>query len=152
MPLGQVVAVCADVRPRSDRLATGASAYGHYALGRRINGWVDPRHGAPGTAEDPTLAQGCACVELLFRRARSVTLAICEWFLEALVMATPALHPEYITDADGRRKAVVLPIDEYESLVEDLADLALLAERRGEPTSSHQEVVDELRRDGLLPD
>jgi hypothetical protein len=66
--------------------------------------------------------------------------------------AETALHPEYITDADGRRKAVVLPIEEYESLVEDLADLAVLAERSGEPTISHQDVINELRRDGLLPD
>ena len=66
--------------------------------------------------------------------------------------AETALHPGYITDADGRRKAVVLSIEEYESLVEDLADLAVLAERRDEPTTSHQEVIDELRRDGLLPD
>jgi hypothetical protein len=63
-----------------------------------------------------------------------------------------ALHPEYITDADGRRKAVVLPIQEYECLIEDLADLAVLAERRGEPTISHQDVIDALRRDGFLPD
>ena len=63
--------------------------------------------------------------------------------------AKPALHPEYITDADGRRKTVVLPIEEYESLVEDLADLAALAERRSEPTSFHQEVMAELRRDGF---
>ena len=66
--------------------------------------------------------------------------------------AETALHPEYITDAEGRRKAVVLPIEEYESLVEDLADLAVLAERRGEPKASHQDVIDELRGDGLLPD
>ncbi len=66
--------------------------------------------------------------------------------------AETALHPEYITDADGRRKAVVLPIAEYETLIEDLADLAVLAERRGELTISHQDVIDELRRDGLLPD
>ena len=66
--------------------------------------------------------------------------------------AETALHPEYITDADGRRKAVVLPIGEYEALIEDLADLAVLAERRDEPTTSHHEVIDELRRDGFLPD
>ena len=44
-----------------------------------------------------------------------------------------ALHPECITDANGHRKAVVLPIEEYESLIEYLADLAIVAERRGEP-------------------
>ncbi len=66
--------------------------------------------------------------------------------------AQTALHPEYITDVDGHRRAVVLPIEEYECLSEDLADLAVLAERRGEPTISHQDVIDALRRDGFLPD
>lgn len=73
-------------------------------------------------------------------------------FPEPLVNAKHAFHPEYITDADGHRKAVVLPIEEYESLIEDLADLAIVAERRGEPTLSHEAVMDELERDGLLSD
>jgi PHD/YefM family antitoxin component YafN of YafNO toxin-antitoxin module len=73
-------------------------------------------------------------------------------FPEPLVTTKQAFHPEYITDANGHRKAVVLPIEEYESLIEDLADLAVVAERRGEPTLSHEAVMDELKRDGLLSD
>ncbi len=46
----------------------------------------------------------------------------------------------------------MLPIEEYESLIEDLADLAIVAERRGEPTLTHEAVMDELERDGLLSD
>ena len=66
--------------------------------------------------------------------------------------AEQAHHPEYITDANGRRKAVVLPIEEYEALIEDLADLAVVAERRDDPTCSHQAIMEELEHDGILSD
>ena len=56
----------------------------------------------------------------------------------------------YITDDRGERTAVVLPISEYEKLLEDLEDLAVVAERRGEPTIPHEQFVAELKRDGLL--
>jgi hypothetical protein len=46
----------------------------------------------------------------------------------------------------------VLPPEEYESLIEDLADLATVAERRSEPTRSREAVIDELKRDGVLSD
>jgi len=35
-------------------------------------------------------------------------------------------------------------------MVEDLHDLAAIAERREEPTISHQELVARLKRDGLV--
>jgi PHD/YefM family antitoxin component YafN of YafNO toxin-antitoxin module len=58
---------------------------------------------------------------------------------------------QYVTDEAGERKAVLLALEEYERLVEDLADLAVAAERREEPTVPHSQFVEELRRDGLLP-
>jgi hypothetical protein len=57
---------------------------------------------------------------------------------------------KYITDDRGERTAVVLPIADYEKLLEDLEDLAVLAERREEPTIPHEQFVSELKRDGLL--
>ena len=57
---------------------------------------------------------------------------------------------QYITDSDGTIRAVILPIAEYEEIMEDHQDLAIAAERRGEPTISHEEVTAELKRDGLL--
>ncbi len=61
-------------------------------------------------------------------------------------MAEPrSLHVEYITDEKGSKKAVVLKIDEFRELLEDLHDLAVLAERRDEGTVSHQEALAELR-------
>ena len=60
------------------------------------------------------------------------------------------LQAKYITDENGERTAVVLPIAEFENLLEDLNDLAVLAERREEPTISFDEVMERLKRDGFL--
>ena len=46
----------------------------------------------------------------------------------------------------------MIPIDEYEALLEDLQDLAVLAERRNEPRVPLDEVERRLKADGLLPD
>ena len=37
-------------------------------------------------------------------------------------------------DEKGRKKAVVLPVADYQELLEDLTDLAVIAERKEEPT------------------
>lgn len=39
---------------------------------------------------------------------------------------------QYITDSSGRKNAVVLPIEMYDELIEDLHDLGVIAERRDE--------------------
>jgi hypothetical protein len=57
---------------------------------------------------------------------------------------------QFITDEQGERTAVVLPISEYEKLLQDLEDLAVVAERREEPTIPHEQFLAELKRDGLL--
>ena len=62
------------------------------------------------------------------------------------------LQAQYITDESGNKTAVILPIEEFQELLEDLADLAVLAERRDEPTLAFEEVKNRLRSDGLLPD
>ncbi len=62
------------------------------------------------------------------------------------------LHPQYVTDTAGRQTAVLLPLSEYTGLLEDLDDLATVAERVDEPTVSHAKVVAELREDGYLSD
>jgi len=56
----------------------------------------------------------------------------------------------YITNEKGEKTAVVVPIDRYERLVEDLEDLAAVAERKDEPSISHQELIDELKKDGII--
>ena len=61
------------------------------------------------------------------------------------------MNAQYLTDEAGRRTAVLLPIKDYERLLEDIEDLAAIAERRDEPLISHEELITELKRDGLLP-
>ena len=49
---------------------------------------------------------------------------------------TSQLCPEFIVDAKGRKKAVVIPF---------------AAERREERTVSHEQLLKELKDDGILP-
>lgn len=65
-------------------------------------------------------------------------------------MASVQPKPQYITDDQGNRVSVVLPVDEYQELVDDLEDLATVAERREEDTLSHADVVKALKADGKL--
>jgi hypothetical protein len=57
---------------------------------------------------------------------------------------------QYLTDEQGERTAVLLPIAAYQKLLEDLDDLAVVAERREEPIIPHDQFVTELKRDGLV--
>ena len=56
----------------------------------------------------------------------------------------------YVTDAKGTRKGVVLSLSRYRRLLEDLHDLAAVAERRDEPTISFEEMKRRLKRSGRL--
>ena len=58
---------------------------------------------------------------------------------------------QFVIDQDGKKVAVLIPIEEYERLLEDLHDLAVIAERRDEPTISAEELKRRLRVRGLLP-
>ena len=40
---------------------------------------------------------------------------------------------KYVVDSDCSKTAVILSIEQYEQLLEDLHDLAIVAERRSEP-------------------
>jgi hypothetical protein len=55
----------------------------------------------------------------------------------------------YIVTQKGERTAVVLAVEEEEALLEDLHDLAVMAERRDEPTISFEELKSKLNADGL---
>ena len=59
------------------------------------------------------------------------------------------LH-QYVVDSKGKRKAVILPVEEYERMLEALHDLDVVAERRDEETVSVEEVTQRLRSDRLL--
>ena len=60
------------------------------------------------------------------------------------------LHGKYIVDEAGQKTDIILPMDEYEDLLEDLHDLAVIAERKDEPTVSLDELKRKLRADGII--
>ena len=60
------------------------------------------------------------------------------------------MNARYITSEDGSRTDVVLPVADYEELMEDLHDLTVIAERRDEPSVPLEEVKKKLKKDGLL--
>lgn len=51
-----------------------------------------------------------------------------------------ASQEQYVVDANGDRVAVLLPIEQYEQLMEDLHDLAVVAERRPEKPVTLEEI------------
>ena len=57
---------------------------------------------------------------------------------------------QYITDDKGEKTGVIMNISDYQSLMEDVEDLAACAERRDEATIPHEEFLKELKEDGLL--
>jgi len=57
---------------------------------------------------------------------------------------------QYVVDSEGRRTGVLLTLEQYERLLEDLHDLAVVAERRDEKTISPEELRRRLKQDGLL--
>jgi len=57
---------------------------------------------------------------------------------------------QYVIDEKGRKTAVIIPVEEYEELLEDIHDLAIIAERRGEPTITFEELKKKFKKDGLL--
>jgi hypothetical protein len=61
-----------------------------------------------------------------------------------------AKSEQYIVDEKGKRTGVVLPLRQYQKLLEDLHDLAVVAERRSEKTISLNEMKRRLKRNGGL--
>jgi PHD/YefM family antitoxin component YafN of YafNO toxin-antitoxin module len=57
---------------------------------------------------------------------------------------------QYVVDSKGRKKGVLLSLEQYQKLLEDLHDLAIVAERRDEKTISLDELKRRLKKDGLL--
>lgn len=60
------------------------------------------------------------------------------------------VHAQYVVDDKGRKTAVVIPMKEYEQLLEDMHDLAVIAERKDEETISLSSLKKRLKTDGLI--
>jgi hypothetical protein len=57
---------------------------------------------------------------------------------------------QYVTDASGKRTAVILPLEEYENLLEDLHVIAAAYEAKDETSRPFNDVVAELRAAGEI--
>ncbi len=56
------------------------------------------------------------------------------------------MNEQFTTDKSGQKISVILPIQEYEELLEDLKDLATVAELKNESTVSLDEVIAKLKK------
>jgi hypothetical protein len=67
------------------------------------------------------------------------------------IMTMPMnLNPQYITNNNGEKMSIVLSIQEFENILEDFEDLAIVAERKDEKVISHQDMLKELKQDGII--
>ena len=60
------------------------------------------------------------------------------------------LRERYVIDENGEKTEVLLSVEDYRRLLEDLHDMAVVAERRGEQTLTLEEVRKRLKEDDLL--
>jgi len=57
---------------------------------------------------------------------------------------------KYVIDDKGNKTAVILSLKQYEQLLEDLHDLAVVAERREEESISLEDMKRRLKKNGLI--
>ncbi len=57
---------------------------------------------------------------------------------------------QYIVNESGKKTFVVLSVEDYRRLMDDIKDLAAIAECRDEPRISLEELERNLKADGLL--
>ena len=55
---------------------------------------------------------------------------------------------QYITDVEGHKTAVILPIEDYEEILEDLHFGKIARKSKDEPKRDFNEFLDEMRQDG----
>jgi len=58
--------------------------------------------------------------------------------------------PQFVVDASGKKSMVLLRMDVFEDLIEDLHDLAIVAERRKDKRTSYEAFRAELKKEGKL--
>jgi PHD/YefM family antitoxin component YafN of YafNO toxin-antitoxin module len=59
----------------------------------------------------------------------------------------PPVKEQYIIDAERNKTAIILSIEQYEQMLEDLHDLAIVAERRAERPVSLANMQEWLKTD-----
>lgn len=57
---------------------------------------------------------------------------------------------QFLVDDKGRKTGVLLSLKQYEKLLEDLHDLAVIAERKSEKPMPLEDLKRRLKKDGLI--
>lgn len=72
--------------------------------------------------------------------------------LKIVGMKTPKSFgkAQYIVDPEGKKTAVVLDLESYRQMVEDLRDLKTIAQRKRNPKLSASELTARLKKHGRL--
>lgn len=60
------------------------------------------------------------------------------------------VQEQFVVDARGKKTGVILSLKQYEKLMEDLHDLAVVAERRSEKPVSLEDMKRRLKKNGVL--
>jgi len=61
-----------------------------------------------------------------------------------------ATQEQFVVDINGKKTGVILSLNRYQQLMEDLHDLVVVAERRAERPISLEEMKRRLKKDGVL--
>ena len=60
------------------------------------------------------------------------------------------MNTQFIVDEAGNKISIILPLEDYDELLQDIHDLAIIAERKDEPVISLDELKRKLKSDGLI--
>jgi PHD/YefM family antitoxin component YafN of YafNO toxin-antitoxin module len=77
-------------------------------------------------------------------------MAECRDRIASIGVSVMSRNVQYVTDANGERTAVILPLEEYEELLEDLHVSRVAYETKDEPSRPLSEVVEEMRNAGEI--
>ena len=68
----------------------------------------------------------------------------------AMTMIKDFKNIQYVTDKDGKNVSVLLPIEEFEALLEYIDDLKVIAQRKDEEKTSMEDFLAELESDEYI--
>jgi hypothetical protein len=57
---------------------------------------------------------------------------------------------KFLTDEEGKRHSVVIPVEDYQEMLEDIEDLVTIAERKSETNITIEELKKNLKIDELI--
>jgi hypothetical protein len=60
------------------------------------------------------------------------------------------LKEKFIVNEQGKKTGVIIDIEKYRELLEDIEDLMIIAERKTEPTISIEELKKRLKKNGII--